>query len=265
MGTAGLIYAAIVAAWAAYLVPLWLRRHDEESESRSVDRFSTAMRVLAARRQSASGGPGGTGDVGEASAETPLAPPDEPLPVPRLSPATRRRRTLVGLLVPTTVTLLLAAVGFLPWWTFGVMAAVVVCFLGLSIRAGARERARRRASRRIADRTYAGHAAERTYAEQAYAAGGEPGLEDEGEPSVIAVLPDDFGMPPPDDDRWDPVDVPLPTYVTKAVATPPERGKAEFDGAETVLDESEREPTGIQDELYEGELDADGQRRAVGD
>ena len=51
-----MIYAAIVAVWAAYLVPLWLRRHDEESEQRSAERFSSAMRVLARRQQTAAGG-----------------------------------------------------------------------------------------------------------------------------------------------------------------------------------------------------------------
>src|SRR3954463_11690600 len=39
--------------WAVVLVPMWLRRHDANTESRSVDRFSTAMRVLS-RRSSAS-------------------------------------------------------------------------------------------------------------------------------------------------------------------------------------------------------------------
>src|SRR4051812_26763283 len=40
--------------WAVVLVPMWLRRHDAATESRSVDRFSTAMRVLSRR---SSGGP----------------------------------------------------------------------------------------------------------------------------------------------------------------------------------------------------------------
>lgn len=45
----GLIYGAIVVIWAAVLVPMWLRRHDEAVEAKSVDRFSTAMKVLARR------------------------------------------------------------------------------------------------------------------------------------------------------------------------------------------------------------------------
>src|SRR3954462_15357720 len=41
--------------WAVVLVPMWLRRHDAATESRSVDRFSTAMRTLSRRTTS---GPG---------------------------------------------------------------------------------------------------------------------------------------------------------------------------------------------------------------
>src|SRR5207248_6371326 len=43
------ILAVIVVMWAVVLVPMWLRRHDAATESRSVDRFSTAMRILSRR------------------------------------------------------------------------------------------------------------------------------------------------------------------------------------------------------------------------
>jgi hypothetical protein len=46
----GVIYAVIVVMWAAFLVPMWLRRRDDAAaEARSVARFSTAMRVLGRR------------------------------------------------------------------------------------------------------------------------------------------------------------------------------------------------------------------------
>ncbi|MFD9129417.1 hypothetical protein ACFV0G_32390, partial [Kitasatospora sp. NPDC059571] len=38
-----------MGAWAAYLVPMWLRRQDELNESRPTERFSTAIRLLAGR------------------------------------------------------------------------------------------------------------------------------------------------------------------------------------------------------------------------
>ncbi|TBO55309.1 hypothetical protein EYS09_33915, partial [Streptomyces kasugaensis] len=49
MRSSGLIYAVIVGAWAAYLVPMWLRRQDELNEARPTERFSTAIRLLSGR------------------------------------------------------------------------------------------------------------------------------------------------------------------------------------------------------------------------
>ncbi|MDQ6650055.1 MAG: hypothetical protein M3Z02_08075, partial [Actinomycetota bacterium] len=39
----------IVVGWAAVLVPMLLRRHDVSVESRSADRFASAMRILSRR------------------------------------------------------------------------------------------------------------------------------------------------------------------------------------------------------------------------
>lgn len=57
----GLIYVVIIALWAAVLIPMWLRRHDQISEVRSTLRFSSAMRTLG-RNTRAPGGvmPGST-------------------------------------------------------------------------------------------------------------------------------------------------------------------------------------------------------------
>lgn len=49
MSNSGLIYAVIVGAWAAYLVPMWLRRQDELNDARPTERFSTAIRLLSGR------------------------------------------------------------------------------------------------------------------------------------------------------------------------------------------------------------------------
>src|SRR5207248_1228453 len=49
VSSSGLIYAVIVGAWAAYLVPMWLRRQDELNEARPTERFSTAIRLLSGR------------------------------------------------------------------------------------------------------------------------------------------------------------------------------------------------------------------------
>ena len=47
----GLIYVVIIALWAAVLIPIWLRRHDQISEVRSTARFSSAMNKLGSQGQ----------------------------------------------------------------------------------------------------------------------------------------------------------------------------------------------------------------------
>jgi hypothetical protein len=49
MSSSGLIYAVIVGAWAAYLVPMWLRREDELNRARQTQRYSAAIKVLSNR------------------------------------------------------------------------------------------------------------------------------------------------------------------------------------------------------------------------
>ncbi|MFJ3221647.1 gephyrin-like molybdotransferase receptor GlpR [Kitasatospora sp. NPDC086801] len=115
MSSSGLIYAVIVGAWAAYLVPMWLRRQDELNEARPTERFSTAIRLLAGRsglerraaralgdeprddEHSSDGPPGrdgaASGDpaAGSAPSAEPepspsVQPPPAPVPAPALSP-----------------------------------------------------------------------------------------------------------------------------------------------------------------------------------
>ena len=49
MDLSGLIFVALAVAWAVYLIPKALRHHDEVVRSRSVEKFSHTMRVLARR------------------------------------------------------------------------------------------------------------------------------------------------------------------------------------------------------------------------
>lgn len=256
MGT-GLIYAAIVAAWAAYLVPLWLRRHDEAAASRSVDRFSQAMRVLERRRPNA-------GVVTDDS-EAPASDVEDAEPV--TSAATRRRRTLVVLLAASTVLTVLVVLGLLTPWTLAAPCGVIVLFLVLSARAGRAEQERARlAWQRLRERAAA--LAELEAAEAAAAAAADP------EP-VVAILPEeDYPRHREDDsDRWVPRDVPLPTYLEKARAPRTVRtvelGRTSADdrpveSTETVLDESGRTPAAAPEAGTE-ESNTESQQRAVGD
>ncbi|MGY6020302.1 divisome protein SepX/GlpR [Streptomyces spinosirectus] len=80
MSSSGLIYAVIVGAWAAYLVPMWLRRQDELNEARPTERFSTAIRLLSGRagmeRRYAKDLRARSTEEGEPSAEAPGAVTD---------------------------------------------------------------------------------------------------------------------------------------------------------------------------------------------
>ncbi|MGH3360214.1 MAG: divisome protein SepX/GlpR [Nocardioidaceae bacterium] len=127
----GLIYAAIVVLWAAYLVPLALRRYDEASHERSIDSFSPRMRML--RRGDAEP----EADESPAPAAPPVEarPQDPPTvnePVQRASTriaVRRRRRTLVTLLLATSVVGGLCGGGIIPWWSVTIPAALVVAWL----------------------------------------------------------------------------------------------------------------------------------------
>lgn len=50
-GVTGLIYIVIIALWAAVLIPMWLRRHDQVSEVRSTARFGRSMNALASNEK----------------------------------------------------------------------------------------------------------------------------------------------------------------------------------------------------------------------
>jgi hypothetical protein len=112
------VFGVIVVMWAVVLIPMWLRRHDETEETRSVDRFSQAMHTLS-RREAASNGkkyvvmPTRVSrardhevHVSGASADGHRAPKRRPAPTPATS-ADRRRRTLAGLLAMTVLTVML--------------------------------------------------------------------------------------------------------------------------------------------------------------
>lgn len=49
MDLSGVIFVMLAVAWAVYLIPKTLKQHDEVARTRSINRFSGAMRVLARR------------------------------------------------------------------------------------------------------------------------------------------------------------------------------------------------------------------------
>jgi hypothetical protein len=239
----GLIYAAIVAAWAAYLVPGWLRRHEEVVEAPAVDRPPPPVRVLELRhsvRDAPAGPPHdpGAADGARQPAEAPRRAGHRP------SPVVRRRRILMGLIGLTTVVAVLGAFQLAPWWALAVPVGVVASYLMICAVAarghrtqggvrGAAPTTRARGSQRTAVepgrvvRTTAARLAETADCPAPNAptvsasADGSSGVgafghDAAGEGAVRGVP---AARDSADAGLWDPVQVPLPTYVTKAKAT----------------------------------------------
>ncbi|MFE7775704.1 gephyrin-like molybdotransferase receptor GlpR [Streptomyces sp. NPDC057445] len=276
MSSSGLIYAVIVGAWAAYLVPMWLRRQDELNEARPTERFSTAIRLLSGRagmeRRYAKELRDRTAEEeadtdADPDAETDRlssvdvrafsAPPARtevrirpPARAPRENGAAaararrskvlvRRRRTTVMLFLTFTLGAIVAAVGGLGFlWAPGVPAVLLTAYI-----AHLRAKERRRFVY-VMDRRRAEAAAQRLRENrprrQPAAAAASPAEEptDRPEPEPApAVSPQEAGRRalveqtdhaewvdqqrdpgPARGDSWDPVPVPLPTYVTAPVA-----------------------------------------------
>lgn len=145
MGTTGLIYAAIVIAWAAYLVPLALRRSHNQARRNSIERFSSAMHVLSRREQRTSARavvapprPDGVDRV--VRPQLAVAKPasaklaNRPSSAPARRAAARRRRVLTVLVTLTAIVGVVSALGLLARWAFVLPLIGVVAFLGVARR-----------------------------------------------------------------------------------------------------------------------------------
>ncbi len=238
----------LAVAWAGYLIPKALRHHDEVARTRSVDRFSTAMRVLA-RREPVSRRdarlvvtPPRAADnprmlVPPAASEAPVAAGRAVNPAARRAAARaaarRRRRVLSVLLALDLLVVVLAAVALAPWWTEAVPAVLTVLYLFLcrtqvrredtltwerELQASAdEETVGRRPAARVEAHDQTVHApAERTVVRN------EQGFEEVAADDDTMTLPavvDAMVMATEDGGSlWDPLPVTLPTYVTKPKA-----------------------------------------------
>lgn len=242
----GIIFVVLALAWAVYLVPKALKHHDEMARTRSIDRFSTAMRVLA-RREPVS--PRETRLVvtpprpdeaskvllpsaKRASDARPAAVRDPRRVAVRRAAraaARRRRRVLAFLVVLDALTVTAAALGYLPWWSVSVPVTLTVLYLYLcrrQVRRGndatwgevPRVHARRELSPRRAIRVDATYGAARAVAFDQGVTTFSPD-QDTATISTRAVEAQAGGAPAADNGSlWDPLPVTLPTYVNKSRA-----------------------------------------------
>ena len=121
----GLIVAFVVAVWAAYFVPLVLRRYDDASTSSSLEDLSPLSRVI--NRP--------TADSEEVATPEPTPAVDEPTPRPKVTrsaarqAARRRRRTLLTLLAATSIVGGLVGFRVIPIWSIAIPAGLVLAWL----------------------------------------------------------------------------------------------------------------------------------------
>ena len=227
MDLSALIFVALAVAWAVYLIPMALRHHENVVRTRSVDRFSHTMRVLARRepvdRKSARlvvtpGRPSAEATVvTEAPATARTAPSSSSAPArdPRAAArrATKRRRNVLAVLLVATWTVVgVAAFGVVDWWYVAIPVGLLVAWLVACRIMVKGERAALVPSRRLpvdtAEDEPVEAPADRLLVEE----------EEEAEPDPMADT--SAGMAAiVDPAMWDPVPVTLPTYVGKPAAT----------------------------------------------
>ena len=145
----------LAVAWAGYLIPKALKHHDEVARTRSIDRFSTAMRVLARRepvnrRQArlvvtparAKDNPrvlppSRVAAPAQVAAASPVSASPGPAGRPAVrraaarAAARRRRRILIFLVLCDLVVGVLAGLAILQMWAPAIPVAVTLLFLVL--------------------------------------------------------------------------------------------------------------------------------------
>lgn len=142
--SSGLIIAFVVVVWAAYFIPLALRRYDEASKNASVETTGSLSRVInrpsgartaAAAAPVAEVAPHSTAADSESAGQVPIipAPVTRPTratdrPAARLA-ARRRRRTLSTLLLTTVVVAVVAGLGVISLAWIAAPVALVVAWL----------------------------------------------------------------------------------------------------------------------------------------
>lgn len=220
----GLIYVAIIALWAVFLVGQLLRHHDDVSEAKSADRFSTAMRILARRTVPAPDRryivkPPTPAATDTASRET-FVKGNRTAAARRAQTMARRRRTLLTLFLLAIATGAGSLAGFFPLPVTALPAGLLVAYV-VYVRRQVRQAAAARRRRMAAARAAAARHARSEQLARLRAAR-ERGAEPTGTKVVNGqVLIGSGDGSDRESGGWDPRPWPLPTYVTAPPAPPP--------------------------------------------
>lgn len=256
-----LLFILLGVMWAVVLVPMWLRKHDAADESRSVDRFHRALSSLSGRLERddthdtvvVRQGKVPTGrDVlmpgrPEGAQQVQVTVSGSRRPRAAGSPAARRRKLLVGLLLVAALVLVAGLFHRVQLWTAAIPGLLAVMLLVSARRQAARraELVRRRRRRHVLSAA-ARAAAGRRSAEPVRRAG-----------RIDEVVPVDLVDEvvldaKPATRSWDAVPTTLPTYVTAPAATKVPRvidrsTPGAWSGA-AMLDQAQRTRQVVQDD-----------------
>ena len=229
--SSGLIYFAVIALWVAYFLPRWLRSHDEVSESKSLERYRSAMHVVSI------GSSQNTymtrAEIAEREART----------------LRKRQITMVGLALFLLVTLIAAVANALPFKSLLLPLSLLLIFVVHVRRQKVQEDVTKR--RRMA--ASRGKASTYNFSEITYRS-------PEGETSKWVPIDHSRTVTIIPNDSWQPSDMPLPTYVTAPKA--PTRPLANKDLP--VFDQAAEEvPLAAQVHENDSVFDQEQDRRAA--
>lgn len=127
----GLIVAFVVTVWAAYFVPLALRRYDEAHAQSALELLSPLSRVIR-RSQGAENEPDEVDDAADEIPQKSSAVRASRSGLTRASArlaARRRRRVLFVLLAALAIVLTVAALSYLPLWSIAIPATLLIAWL----------------------------------------------------------------------------------------------------------------------------------------
>jgi hypothetical protein len=134
--SSGLIIAFVVVVWAAYFIPLALRRYDEASKNASVETTGSLSRVISRPKAAVVTAVAEVvSPVNETAADTATPVDAAPRPARTLDrpaarvAARRRRRTLLTLLTATVVVAAIAGFGVIALHWIAVPVALVIAWL----------------------------------------------------------------------------------------------------------------------------------------
>jgi hypothetical protein len=235
-----LICAAIVAMWAYFLVPMWLRRSDAASAEAASGGVEPAGAASESAPERPAGGEGGSASRSGSAPSAPSARSHETsarsherpagmssAPRPRLETderLARRRSVLLGLLAAQVLTVAFGLAGVLPAWTGLLVLAPLAAYV-THLRAEARRRAEQRAARpRISADSTTPAPSPAPVARPAEPR--EPQLFDLAAIEAAEAASRATVRPTVTGGTWDPIPVPPPTYVMKSRAQPPPSGDA---------------------------------------